>query len=131
MSIEKINPPGLAEPAGYSHVVVAERSKTIHLAGQVGVGPDGAVAGDDLASQTAQAFRNVGIALEAAGAGWDDVVKMVVYIVGYDAEKASEFFAGIGQAFGGGMPSTATTLIGVASLFQPEFLIEIDATAAI
>ena len=77
------------------------------------------------------AFRNVGIALEAAGAGWDDVVKLVIYIVGYDAEKAQQFFAGIGEAFGGGMPSTATTLIGVASLFQPEFLVEIDATAAV
>lgn len=131
MSIEKINPPGLAEPAGYNHVVVAERSKQIHLAGQVGTGPDGAVAGPDLAAQTAQAFRNVGIALEAAGAGWDDVVKMVIYIVDYDADKAQQFFAGLGEAFGGAMPSTATTLIGVAGLYQPELLIEIDATAAV
>ncbi len=131
MSIEKFNVPGLAEPAGYHHVAVAERSKTVYLAGQTGVGADGKVAGPDLTSQTAQAFRNVGTALEAAGAGWDDVVKMVIYIVDYDAEKAQQFFAGIGEAFGTGMPMTATTLIGVQALSQPEFLIEIDATAAV
>ena len=131
MSIEKFNVPGLAEPAGYHHVVVAESSKTVYLAGQTGVGADGKAVGPDLTSQTAQAFRNVGAALEAAGAGWDDVVKLVVYIVDYDADKAQQFFAGIGEAFGGGMPTTATTLIGVQGLYQPDFLIEIDATAAI
>lgn len=131
MSIQKFNVPELAEPAGYHHVVVAERSRTVYLAGQVGVDADGAVVGPDLAAQTAQAFRNVGTALDAAGATWDDVVKMVIYIVDYDADKAQQFFAGLGEAFAGGAPTTAATLIGVQSLYEPRFLIELDVTAEI
>ena len=131
MGIEKINPDGLAPPAGYSHVAVATGTKRVYLAGQVGTGPDGTVAGPDLASQTAQAFRNVETALAAAGAGWDDVAKMTVYIVQFDDEQAGHFFAGIGEVFGDAMPVTATTLIGVHSLYQPELLVEIEVIAEI
>jgi enamine deaminase RidA (YjgF/YER057c/UK114 family) len=131
MSVEKINPPGLAAPAGYAHVAVAEGTKRVYIAGQVGTGPDGEVVGPDLTSQTAQAFRNVGTALEAAGATWDDVVKLSYLIVDYDAAKGGEFFAGIGEAFGDAMPITAATLIGVQALYQPELLIEIEAIAEI
>jgi enamine deaminase RidA (YjgF/YER057c/UK114 family) len=131
MSIEKINPSALAEPQGYAHVAIAEGTRRVYLAGQVGVGPDGAVVGADLTSQTAQAFRNVATALDAAGATWDAVAKMTIYIVDYGHDKGAEFFAGVAQVFDGGMPTTAATLIGVQSLYQPDLLIEIDATAEI
>ncbi len=131
MSIEKINPEQLSEPEGYVHVVVAEGSRRVYVAGQVGVGPDGQVVGTDLTSQTAQAFRNATTALDAAGADWDAVVKMTVYIVDYGHAKGEEFFAGLGQAFGDDMPTTAATLVGVQSLYQPDLLIEIDVTAEI
>jgi enamine deaminase RidA (YjgF/YER057c/UK114 family) len=96
MSIEKINPSGLMAPAGYSHVVVASSTKRVHVAGQTGVGPDGTLAGPDLASQTAQALRNVGTALEAGGATWDDVAKMTILVVGYEASMAEALFTGVG-----------------------------------
>lgn len=131
MSIEKINPDELAEPAGYAHIVVAEGTRRVYVAGQVGVGPDGKVVGPDLTSQTEQAFRNVTTALAAGGAGWDDVVKMTILIVGYDQAKGAEFFAGIAQAFDTGMPTTAATLIGVHSLYQPELLVEIEVVAEV
>jgi len=131
MSIEKINPSGLADPQRYAHVTIAEGTRRVYLAGQVGVGQDGAVVGADLTSQTAQAFRNVATALDAAGATWDAVAKMTIYIVDYGHDKGAEFFAGVAQVFDGGMPTTAATLIGVQSLYQPDLLIEIDATAEI
>jgi enamine deaminase RidA (YjgF/YER057c/UK114 family) len=129
MSIQKINPPTLMEPAGYSHVVVATGTKRVYVAGQTGVGPDGVVVGPDLASQTAQALRNVGTALEAGGATWDDVAKMTILVVGYESSMADALFTGVGEVFGDAMPDVATTLHGVHSLFEPEFLVEIEATA--
>jgi enamine deaminase RidA (YjgF/YER057c/UK114 family) len=129
MSIEKINPSGLMEPVGYSHVVVATGTKRVYVAGQTGVGPDGAVVGADLASQTAQALRNVGTALEAGGATWDDVAKMTILVVGFEPSMAEALFTGVGEVFGEAMPVPATTLHGVQSLFEPEFLVEIEATA--
>ena len=129
MSITKINPPDLSEPVGYSHVVVATGTTRVYVAGQTGVGPDGAVVGDDLASQTAQALRNVGTALAAAGAGWDDVAKMAILVVGYEPSMAEALFAGVGLVFGDEMPTAAITLHGVQSLFEPDHLVEIEAIA--
>lgn len=131
MTIQKIDPDGLAEPAGYAHVTVADGTRRVYIAGQVGVGPDGAVVGADLTSQTAQAFENVATALGAAGAGWDDVAKMTIYIVDYGHEQGEQFFAGVGRVFPDGMPTTAATLIGVQSLYQPDLLIEIEVIAEI
>ncbi len=129
MTIEKINPPELAPPAGYSHVVVATGTRRVYVAGQIGVGVDGEVVGPDLASQTAQALRNVATALAAGGGGWDDVVKMNIQIVGYEPSMAEGLFTGVGEVFGEDMPMTATTLYGVQSLFEPTALVEIDVIA--
>ena len=131
MGIEKIHPNGLHEPEGYTHVVVAEATTRVYVAGQVGVGTDGAVVGDDLTSQTAQALENVRIALAAVGAGWEHVVKLMIYIVDFDESKMAEFGAGMGPAVDAGMTPTAATLVGVQALFRPDVLVEIEAIAEI
>ncbi len=129
MTIEKVDPPELVEPLGYTHVVISTGTRRVYVAGQTGVGPDGAVVGADLASQTAQALRNVATALAAGGASWDDVVKMNLLIVGYDASMAESVFAGVGEVFGDAMPNAATTMYGVQALFEPDYLVEIDVIA--
>jgi enamine deaminase RidA (YjgF/YER057c/UK114 family) len=131
MNNTTINPAGLVEPLGYSHVVVATGTRRVYIAGQTGVGIDGAVVGTDLATQTAQAFRNVGTALEAGGATWQDVVKMNILIVGYEPSMAEAFFAGVGEVFGDSMPAPAATLYGVHSLFEADHLIEVDVIAEV
>jgi enamine deaminase RidA (YjgF/YER057c/UK114 family) len=131
MNNTTMNPPGLSEPMGYSHVVVATGTRRVYVAGQTGVGPDGVVVGTDLASQTAQTFRNVGTALEAGGATWEDVVKMNILIVGYTPSMAEAFFTGLGEVFGASMPAPAATLYGVQSLFEADHLIEVDVIAEI
>jgi enamine deaminase RidA (YjgF/YER057c/UK114 family) len=81
----------------------------------------------DLAGQARQVQANQGRALTAAGARPDQVAKLTIYVVGYK----SEFLPVIEQArvelFGDHKP--ADTLIGVARLARPEFLIEVDAIA--
>lgn len=132
MSIEKIiRPAGLAEPAGYAHVVIASGTRRVYIAGQTGVGGDGVVVGSDLASQTAQALRNVETALAAGGATWDDVVRMNLLIVGWEPTMAEGLFLGVGEVFGENMPTTSATMYGVQSLFEPDHLIEIDVIAEI
>jgi enamine deaminase RidA (YjgF/YER057c/UK114 family) len=128
-SIERPVAAGLAQNPAYSHVVVATGARTIYLAGQVAMDETGAVVGvGDVGAQTAQALRNIGRALAAAGAGYADIVKLTVYVVNYRPEHRIE----IGQArspfFAGGSPP-ASTLVGVQALAMPEFLVEIEAIA--
>src|SRR5262249_40972365 len=73
-------PAGLAAPAGYSHVVAVPSGRLVWTSGQVGADVDG-VAGDGWEAQTRLVFANVGHALRAAGAGWEDVVKLTFYVV--------------------------------------------------
>ena len=76
MSVQLINPPGLVEPQGYTHVGVATGSRMVFLSGQVAQDAEGNVVGKgDLAAQTEQALRNVGLALAGAGATFLDVSK--------------------------------------------------------
>jgi enamine deaminase RidA (YjgF/YER057c/UK114 family) len=88
------------------------------------------VGAGDLAAQTAQAMRNVGLALAAAGASYADIVKITTFVVSYKPEHRTV----IGQArapfFANGTPP-ASTLVGVAALALPEWLVEIEAVAVV
>ncbi|MEZ5659168.1 MAG: RidA family protein [Burkholderiaceae bacterium] len=81
-------PAGLLHNAGYSQVVSTTGARTIYTAGQVAIDEQGALVGAaDLAAQTEQAMRNVGLALAAAGASFADVVKITTYVVNYEPEQ--------------------------------------------
>jgi enamine deaminase RidA (YjgF/YER057c/UK114 family) len=124
--IQLINPDGLVEPQGYTQVAVATGSRMVFVAGQVGQDAEGSAV-DGLAAQTAQALRNVGIALEAAGATYADVVKTTIYVVDWRPEKMADLVAGLTSSQMG--KPGPTTLIGVAALADPDLLVEIDVTA--
>jgi enamine deaminase RidA (YjgF/YER057c/UK114 family) len=80
--LEHPRPAGLLHNPGFSQVVVASGTRTIYTAGQVSIDERGALVGaDDLAAQTEQAMRNVGLALAAAGASYAAVVKITTYVV--------------------------------------------------
>ena len=125
------HPEGLPRNPAYSQVVAASGTRTIYIAGQVSVDAQGALVGpDDLAAQTTQVMRNVGLALAAADATYADIVKITTYVVNYKPEHRVI----IGQArapfFANGTPP-ASTLVGVAALAVPEWLIEIEAVAVV
>ena len=81
-TVEHPAPKGLLLNTGFSQVVVATGKRTVYTAGQVSIDERGELVGcGDLAAQTAQAMRNVGLALAAAGAGYADVVKITTYVV--------------------------------------------------
>jgi enamine deaminase RidA (YjgF/YER057c/UK114 family) len=134
MAVERLNPPTLAEPEGFMHVSIATGSRMVFLAGQVATTQDGSVVGEgDLAAQTAQALRNVHAGLQAAGATFDDVAKVTLYIVDWTDDKMEQLMGGVMTAAGelGGAPVASSTLVSVPRLFREEFLIEIDVTAVV
>src|SRR5689334_23954052 len=75
------NPAGIAKPGGYTHVVEAMGpGRIVYIAGQLGLKPDGQIAGD-FRAQATQAFENLKNALAAVGATFNDVVKLNNYLV--------------------------------------------------
>ncbi len=131
MIIERIDPPSLHPIPGAAHVTVAEGGRIVHVSGQAGRNADGSLAGDTVGEQAVQALRNLRAALEAAGAGLADVARLTIYIVDYTPASLDALMeAAIGE-YGEAYPITACTLVGVAALWQPGLLIEIDALAVV
>ena len=130
-TVEHPRPKGLLHNAPFSQVVAASGKRTIYTAGQVSIDESGALVGaGDLAVQTTQAMRNVGLALSAVGASYSDVVKITTYVVNYQPE----YRAIIGNArapFFANRTPPASTLIGVAALALSEWLVEIEAIAVV
>jgi enamine deaminase RidA (YjgF/YER057c/UK114 family) len=129
--VEHLRPKGLFHNPAFSQAVAASGTKTIYVSGQVSIDEDGALVGaGDLAAQTTQAMRNVGLALHAAAATYADVVKITTYVVNYAPEQRAVISKARAPFFAGGEPP-ASTLLGVSALALPEWLIEIEAVAVV
>ena len=122
---------GLAPIPGSAITTLATGSRILFLSGQTGQLADGKLAGADFKSQAAQALRNIKTALAANDATLADVAKIVFYVVDWNMEKLGPLMEAAVEVLGDDFPAAAATLIGVASLFEPEMLIEIDATAVL
>ncbi|MFC5214840.1 RidA family protein [Streptomyces coerulescens] len=134
MAITLINPAGLVEVDAYHQVAIAGGSKLVFVAGQVSWDADGVTVGPgDLAAQVEQCYLNVGTALAAAGASFEDVAKLNVHVVDWTPDKMPLLMEGITRAAArlGGAPVPPATLLGVAALDVPEHLVEIEATAVL
>jgi len=124
-------PEGLLDNPAFSQVVSAAGARTVYTAGQVSIDERGSVIGaGDLAAQTAQAMRNVGLALAAAGAGYADIVKITTYVVNYKPEDRAVIGRARAPFFSNGTPP-ASTLVGVGALALPDWLVEIEAVAVV
>src|SRR3569832_1435445 len=83
-----MNPSAIAKPGGYTHVVEATGpGRIVYIAGQLGLKPDGQIAGD-FRAQCTQAFENLKTALASVGATWNDVVKFNNYLVDFKSNLA-------------------------------------------
>lgn len=133
MAAQYLNPEGMVQPVPFHHVAMATGLRQIHVAGQTSTDANGELVGPgDLTAQVSQALRNVARGLAGAGAGFDDVVRLTFYLPEWRAEKHDAFLAGVAAVadeLGIPQPMPPSTLIGVEALFQPGYLIEIEATA--
>jgi enamine deaminase RidA (YjgF/YER057c/UK114 family) len=131
MGLEHIRPERLVNYGSFTQVVSATGSKTIYISGQVSWDAEGNIVGaGDFPAQAKQAFENLAVALEAAGATIADVAKTNVYIVNYDPSMGRAL-NDARKAISGGATAPASTLIGVQALAAPEFMIEVEAIAVL
>ena len=132
MSKEIFSPPTLMKPVGYSHVAKITGGTLVYIAGQVSSDASGKLVGEgDFEAQAERVFANVKLAVEAAGAGMADIVKMNTYIVAsVDPAEVPKMRAVRGRYFGSGTPP-ASTLVYVSRLAQPGWMIEVEVVAAI
>jgi enamine deaminase RidA (YjgF/YER057c/UK114 family) len=129
--LEHIRPDGLSNSPAYTQVVAARGERIVHVSGQVAVDADGRPVGvGDLGQQTEQVMDNLQTALAAAGAGFDDVVKITTYVVNYVPEHRAVIAGVRGRYLPADRPP-ASTLVGVTALAAPEYLIEIEAVAVL
>lgn len=126
-----ITPKGLGAPLGmYSHGMSAPAGEIVVVAGQVGVGADGRVAGPDVGSQTRQAFANVRAVVEAAGCTMADVIRLQTFVT--SADDIGGFMKARQDIFPALFPDGAyppNTLLVISGLVRPELRVEIEAMA--
>ena len=128
MDVRYTNPPSLSAPTGYTHVVEVLRGKMVYIAGQVAFDQSGNVVGvGDFKAQTRQVLENLKAALSAAGATFENVVKVNTYVT--DMSQLQTLREMRGEYFGAHPP--ASTLVQVVRLARPELMIEIEAVAAV
>ncbi|MBK8900583.1 MAG: RidA family protein [Anaerolineaceae bacterium] len=128
--ITRLNPDTLAKNPAFSQIAVVEPpTQLIFVGGQNSVNAAGGIVGEDIASQTRQTLDNVVAALEAAGATLRDVVKMTIYVV--QGQNMQDGYAAISRYTELGTDPPTISVIVVAGLANPNFLIEMDAVAAI
>ena len=125
MTKETIIPDNVHQARGYSHAIKV--GNVIYVSGQVGIGEDNKVAAGGFEAQAKQALENLKRVLEVSGASFKDVVKTNTYVT------TMEFMPVYREVrrsyFGDYYP--ASTLVQVAGLALPEFLIEIEAVVIV
>jgi len=135
MTVHLSSPEGLMQPVPYHHVASATGARQVHVAGQIARLADGTpVAPGDLAGQVAQALRNASVGLSSAGASFDDVVRLQFYVTGWRPENIEAFMSGVqsvASEIGLPTPMPPASLIGVDYLFEPDVLVEVEATAVL
>ena len=129
--MKTITPKGFGAPLGmYSHGVVAPGGELVVVAGQVGIGPSGHVAVNDVVAQTKQALENVRAVVEAGGCSMRDVIRLQTFLT--RAEDIPGFMKARSDVFPGYFPDGGyppNTLLVVSRLVRPELLVEIEAMA--
>lgn len=130
-TIRHLNPEGMHHnPAFTQAVAVSGAVQTVYVGGQNAVMADGRiVGGTDLAAQTEQVFANLATVLAATGGTLHDVIKWTIYVVqGHDIRPVFGVFQ---RVWGREQPPPAITVLTVAGLANPEFLVEVEAIAVI
>ena len=132
--IKILNPEALGKPLGqYSQMTRVKASEFLFIAGQLGVDKDGKFAGDGgFDAQCVQTFANIEAALKSAGAGWGNVVQFYTFLVhSQDIPKFMKYrLREFPKMFANGA-YPPNTLLMIDRLVKEEFLIEVQATAAL
>jgi enamine deaminase RidA (YjgF/YER057c/UK114 family) len=130
VSLQRVNPPELGQPKGFSHAVVGT-GRIIFLAGQTALDSSGRVTGDGIAAQFEKALSNLLTALRAAGGEPGQLASLTIYVTDMDDYKAHG--REIGQVWRrlAGRDYPAMAGIGVTRLWDAEALVEVQGFAVL
>lgn len=120
-----VNPPGVNIP-GISQAMVVNEGKIMYMSGHIAMGPNGDFVGDTVEEQLKQVMSNLAYTLKEAGADFSNVARLTVYIRDYDISMLDGVRNVRDQFVNQELPP-ASALIGVAALFHPNALVEVDA----
>ena len=130
MSKREVSSDLIRKPSGvFSQATVVEaEGRLVFISGMTARRPDGTIAGiGDITAQTKQVCENIKAAVEAAGGTLDHVCRVDVYV------RNMEHFDAIHKVRRDyfGAPAPASTMVEVAKMTSPDYLIEINAIAVV
>jgi len=126
-----LNPEGLNKPAGYTNVVVTEPRRLVYISGQLAWDNKGQIVGKgDFRVQVTKALENLKIALTAAGATMEDLIKVNYYVVNLKPDQVA-IIREVRSKYLSAEHPPASTLVGVTALVREDFMIEIEAVAVV
>jgi enamine deaminase RidA (YjgF/YER057c/UK114 family) len=129
MTLRYIEPPTIAHPTGYTHIVEATGARTFYISGQVALDASGVIVGPgDMRAQAQQVFANLHAALQAVGASFSDVAKLTYFIVDMTQMPVVR---DVRNQFIQPEQLPASTAVEVRRLAREEFLLEIEAIAVL
>ncbi|MEU8746845.1 RidA family protein [Streptomyces parvulus] len=131
MTAERVNPPALSPPTGFSHAVVANGTRVVFLAGQTALDTDGKVTGDTLPAQFERALTNLLTALRATGGTPADLARVTVYAT--DVADYRAHAAELGRLWHrlAGRDYPAMAVVEVVRLWDERALVELDGFAVL
>src|SRR6201995_1968692 len=130
MPKKQITTDRIRQPNGHfsQATMIEARGRMVFISGMTSRRPDGSIAGiGDIEAQTRQVCENVKAAVEAAGGTMDDICRVDVYVRNMEHfdkihKVRREYFKG---------PAPAPTMVEIAKMTSPEFLIEMNAIAVV
>ncbi len=132
MAKEIFSPATLPPPTGYSHIAKVRSGTLVYVAGQVSADASGKLVGEgNFEAQVEQVFKNLKLALEAAGATMADIVKMNTYLVAEVSQDDIPKLRAVRDRYLNTAKPPASTLVVVSRLARPGWLVEIEVVAAI
>ena len=131
MSTERVNPPDLSPPTGFSHAVVATGTRVVFLAGQTALDTEGKVTGDTLPAQFEKALANLLTALTAAGGTPADLARVTVYATDVAAYRVHAPELGRIWRRLAGRDYPAMAVVEVVRLWDDQAQVELDGFAVL
>ncbi|MER5652143.1 RidA family protein [Streptomyces sp. NPDC002131] len=131
MTAERVNPPELSPPTGFSHAVVATGSRVVFLAGQTALDADGKVAGETLPLQFERALKNLLTALRAAGGAPADLARVTVYATDVADYRLNAPELGRIWHRLAGRDYPAMAVVGIRRLWDEQAMVELDGFAVL
>ncbi|MGP3947683.1 RidA family protein [Streptomyces sp. 7N604] len=129
--LERVNPPELSPPTGFSHAVTATGGRLVFLAGQTALDGEGKVTGDTLPAQFETALTNLLTALAAAGGAPEQLARVTVYATDVAAYRTHA--AELGRIWRrlAGRDYPAMAVIGAVRLWDEQAMVELDGIAVL